>query len=159
MARRNEDFARLGSHGGYTQALTVGKGFSGAARRDARQQGGASSGRGGGGGGGSGTMNAYARHQELIRNYHRYEMSWFLTCRSIGLVFFGLHFACPCLLVYPGTSTLLVLRYQSNSAKNIRALVRVLTLVVLGFSRGLHIIPRACGIHIEIDENRRAVGT
>ncbi|CAM9158663.1 unnamed protein product, partial [Laminaria digitata] len=73
MARRNEDFARLGSHGGgYTQALTVGKGFSGSARRDARQQGSSSSGQGGGGGGGgSGTMNAYARHQELIRNYHR----------------------------------------------------------------------------------------
>lgn len=87
MARRNEDFARLGSHGGYTQALTIGKGFSGAARRDARQQGSASSGQGGGGGGGGrGTMNAYARHQELIRNYHRYDMAWFLTCRIFCVV-------------------------------------------------------------------------
>lgn len=83
MARRNEDFARLGSHGGYTQALTVGKGFLGAARRDARHQASASSGQGGGGGGRSGTMNAYARHQELIRNYHRYEMAGLLACRII----------------------------------------------------------------------------
>ena len=83
MARRNEDFARLGSHGGgYTQALTVGKGFSGSARSAAKQQGGTLSkrgggggGSGGGGGGGNGTMNAYARHQELIRNYHRYHLN------------------------------------------------------------------------------------
>lgn len=65
MARRNEEYARLNPGGGYTQALAVGKGFSGAERRAAKQ--GDSSGSTAGG-----TMNAYARHQELIRNYHRY---------------------------------------------------------------------------------------
>ncbi len=76
MARRGEDYARLNPGGGYTQALAVGKGFSGAERRAARQGGGSSGsgsgGRAGGGaGGGGGTMNAFARHQEMIRNYHR----------------------------------------------------------------------------------------
>lgn len=113
MARRNEDFARLGSHGGYTQALTVGKGFSGAARRDARQQGSASSGQGGGGGGGgSGTMNAYARHRELIRNYHRYEMAWFLTRRVFFLVIVS-RIACPYLLVSSTSWYLELLRVRA----------------------------------------------
>jgi len=70
MARRGEDYARLNPGGGYTQALAVGKGFSGAERRAARQ--GGSSGSSSGGRGGGGTMNAFARHQEIIRNYHRY---------------------------------------------------------------------------------------
>eukprot|EP00752_Nemacystus_decipiens_P016118 g14413.t1 len=74
MARRNEEYARLNEGGGYSQALTIGKGFSGAERRAAKQGGGRTTGTSGGGGGGGrgGTMNAYARHQELIRNYHRY---------------------------------------------------------------------------------------
>lgn len=73
MARRSEEFARVGSHGGYTQALTVGKGFSGTERKDAKGQDRSkrrSRGSGGDGGGG-GTTNAFARHQGLIRNYHR----------------------------------------------------------------------------------------
>lgn len=68
MARRSEDFAHLGSHGGYTQALTVGKGFSGSGRDTAKR--GAAMGHGLGQGG-RGTETAYARHLALIRNYHR----------------------------------------------------------------------------------------
>ncbi|CAM9583888.1 unnamed protein product [Pylaiella littoralis] len=80
MARRSEEYARLNSGGGYTQSLTIGKGFSGAERSAAKQGGGSSSSRGGGTGSSSGissagTMNAYARHQELIRNYHRYHLT------------------------------------------------------------------------------------
>ena len=71
MARRSEEYARLNDGGGYTQALTVGKGFSGAERMAAKQGGSRATGTSGGGGGG-GTMNAYARHLQLIRNYHRY---------------------------------------------------------------------------------------
>lgn len=88
MSRRNEEYARLNAGGGYTQALTVGKGFSGAERRAAKQGGrssgssGSSSNRGdakgssSGSGSSTGTMTAYARHQELIRNYHRYPISY-----------------------------------------------------------------------------------
>lgn len=76
MAQRNEEYARLKPGGGYTQALTVGKGFSSAERSNVKQRGGRS-GHGGGEGRGSsggsgGTMNAFAQHQQLIRNYHRY---------------------------------------------------------------------------------------
>ncbi|CAM9114169.1 unnamed protein product [Hapterophycus canaliculatus] len=77
MARRNEEYARLKPGGGYTQALAVGKGFSGAERSTVKR-GGVGSRRGGGEGGGSGsggTMNAYAQHQQLIRNYHRYHLN------------------------------------------------------------------------------------
>lgn len=70
MARRGEEYARLNPGGGYTQALTVGKGFSGTDRSSAKHSG--SKNVGGRGGGSSGTMSAFARHQELIRNYHRY---------------------------------------------------------------------------------------
>lgn len=76
MARRNEEYARLNPGGGYTQALTVGKGFSGAERSAVKQGAGkkGSSGSSRSGSRGGGTMNAFAQHQELIRNYHRYAM-------------------------------------------------------------------------------------
>lgn len=86
MARRNEKYARLNPGGGYTQALTVSKGFSGAERSAAKQ------GAGNKGSSGSsrsstrsgGTMNAFAQHQELIRNYHRYAMGTLVTgCSSV----------------------------------------------------------------------------
>lgn len=72
MARRGEEFARLGHHGGYTQALTAGKGFSGTERSDTkagRKQ--KKSGRDHARRHGGGTMSAYEQHLELIRNYHR----------------------------------------------------------------------------------------
>ncbi|CAN0368416.1 unnamed protein product [Ectocarpus sp. 12 AP-2014] len=77
MARRNEEYARLNSGGGYTQALTVGKGFSGAERSAAKQGAGnkGSSGSSRSGTRSGGTMNAFAQHQELIRNYHRYHLN------------------------------------------------------------------------------------
>ncbi|CAM9943105.1 unnamed protein product [Scytosiphon promiscuus] len=79
MARRNEEYARLKPGAGYTQALTIGKGFSGAERSNVKQGGGRSrpgGGEAGGGRGGSGgTMNAYAQHQQLIHNYHRYHLN------------------------------------------------------------------------------------
>lgn len=68
MSRRGEQFARLGSHGGYTQAPAVGKGFSGSERRAAREQAGRTRWNGSAGGE---LGNAFARHQELIRNYLR----------------------------------------------------------------------------------------
>lgn len=74
MARRGEEFARLNAGGGYSQALAVGKGFTGAERSATKSslRGSGGGGRGGGGGGGGrGVMNAFARHQELIKNYHR----------------------------------------------------------------------------------------
>eukprot|EP00903_Cladosiphon_okamuranus_P016333 g15063.t1 len=72
MARRSEEYARLKDGGGYTQALTIGKGFSGTECRAAKQGGSSRRTGSSGGGGGGGTVNAYARHQELIRNYLRY---------------------------------------------------------------------------------------
>lgn len=86
MARRNEEYARLNPGGGYTQALTVGKGFSGAERSAAKQGAGSrgSSGSGRSGSRSGGTMSAFAQHQELIRNYHRFVMGTSVTgCSSV----------------------------------------------------------------------------
>lgn len=103
MARRGEEFARLEPGGGYTQALAVGKGFSGS-ERSTIKEGGPRRGSGLPSSSSAGTMSAYARHKMLISNYHRcglmqlYNRSGF----ALGVGYYSsthAHFACHFLLV------------------------------------------------------------